>query len=190
FTVQGANMIGRLDPKTGDVKVVTSPTPKSLPYGMVISSKGVPFLCEFGAPKLASVDPVTMEIKEYTLPHPESRPRRIAISSDDAIWYADYSRGYLGRLDPKTGNVKEWLSPSGVTSLPYGITVYNDIVWYSESGVKPNTLVRFDPKTEKIQTGAVHSGGGVLRNMMTWKDGKLAIAGSGINKVAVAEIQK
>ena len=29
FTAQGANVVGRLDPKTGDVKVVTSPTPRS-----------------------------------------------------------------------------------------------------------------------------------------------------------------
>ena len=50
-------MIGRLDPKTGEIKLVTSPTPKSNPYGMVITSKGMPFFCEFGANKLASIDP-------------------------------------------------------------------------------------------------------------------------------------
>ena len=190
FTVQGANMIGRLDPKTGDIKVVTSPTPKSLPYGMVMTSKGVPVVCEFGAPKIEAIDPVTMEIKEWTLPHADSRPRRIAISSDDAIWYADYSRGYLGRLDMKTGDVKEWLSPSGVTSLPYGITVYNDVVWYSESGVKPNTLVRFDPKTEKFQTWAIPAGGGVVRNMMTTRDGNIVMAESALNMVALVTIGK
>ncbi len=106
------------------------------------------------------------------------------------IWYSDYSRGYLGRLDPKTGAVKEWPSPSGPTSLPYGITTYNDIIWYSESGVKPNTLVRFDPKTEKFQTWLIPSGGGVVRNMMAMKDGNLAIAESGINKVALAEVKR
>jgi len=139
---------------------------------------------------VASVDPATLAIKEYALPHEESRPRRIAITSDDMIWYSDYSRGYLGRLDPKTGAVKEWPSPSGPTSLPYGITTYNDIIWYSESGVKPNTLVRFDPKTEKFQTWLIPSGGGVVRNMMAMKDGNLAIAESGINKVALAEVKR
>jgi len=60
FTVQSANMIGRLDPKTGEIKLVSSPTPHSNPYGMVITSKGVPFFCEFGSNKLASIDPATM----------------------------------------------------------------------------------------------------------------------------------
>src|SRR5207249_4661658 len=105
YTGMYANVIGRVDPKTGDIKIVTSPTPRSLPYGMVVSSKGLPFLVEFGAPKVASVDPATSAIKEYALPHEVSRPRRIAITSDDVIWYSDYSRGYLGRLDPKTGAV-------------------------------------------------------------------------------------
>jgi streptogramin lyase len=38
FTVQGGNMVGRLIPQMGEVKLVTSPTPKSRPYGMVVNS--------------------------------------------------------------------------------------------------------------------------------------------------------
>jgi len=71
-----------------------------------------------------------------------------------------------------------------------GITVYNDIIWYSESAVRPNTLVRFDPKTEKFQTWTIPSGGGVVRNMMPTKEGNLVIAESGVNKVALIEVQK
>src|SRR5436189_5819842 len=138
---------------------------------MVVSSKGLPFVVEFGAPKVASVDPATLAIKEYALPHEESRPRRIAITSDDVIWYSDYSRGYLGRLDPKTGAVKEWPSPSGPTSLPYGITTYHDILWYSESGVRTNELVRFDPKTEKFETWAIPGGGAAVPRLMAANGG-------------------
>ena len=188
FTLQQANMVGRLNPQTGDIKLITMPSPRSLPYGMVVSSTNVPFLVEFGANKVASLDPDTMAVREYPLPNAESRPRRIAITSDDAIWYSDYSRGYLGRLDPKTGAVKEWASPSGPRSQPYGITAVKDIIWYSESAVKPNTLVRFDPKTEKFQTWTIPSGGGVVRNMMPTASGDLALACSGVNRVALVTI--
>jgi virginiamycin B lyase len=156
---------------------------------MVVSSKGVPFFVEFGANKVASIDPDTMAIKEYVLPAEEARPRRVTITSDDVIWYSDYSRGYLGRLDPKTGKVTEWPSPGGPKSLPYGIAALNDVIWYSESGVKPNTVVRFDPKTQKFQTWAIPSGGGVVRNMMITKDGNLAMACSGVNRVALVVIK-
>jgi len=189
FTLQGANMVGRLNPKTGEMKLVTSPTPRSNPYGMVVSSKDVPFFCEFGANKIASIDPETMAIKEYELPAADARPRRIGITSDDAIWYSDYARGYLGRLDTKTGAVREWPSPGGPQSLPYGIASIHDVIWYSESGVKPNTIVRFDPKTEKFQTWTIPSGGGVVRNVSVTRDGNLALACSGVNRVALVEIK-
>ena len=189
FSVQGANMVGRLDPQTGDIKVVTSPTPRSNPYGFVVTTKGVPVFVEFGAPKVASIDPQTMEIKEYKLPHEESRPRRVAIDPNDIIWYSDYSRGYLGRLDLTTGDVKEWPSPGGPKSQPYGIVSLKGAIWYSESATKPNTLVRFDPKTEKFQTWAIPGGGGVVRNMMVTRDGNIAMACSGVNKVALAEVR-
>jgi virginiamycin B lyase len=189
FTLQNSNMVGRLDPKTGDIKLVTMPTPKAQPYGMVFNSQGVLFFDEFGSNKLASIDSKTMAITEYPLPDPGSRPRRIAATSDDMIWYGDYSRGRLGRLDPKTGKVTEYLSPGGPRSQPYGMAVLNDIIWYNESGVKPNTLVRFDPKMEKFQTWAIPSGGGVVRNMMPTRDGQLALATSGVNGIALVEVK-
>lgn len=187
FTVQNGNRVGRLDPKTGDVKLVTVPTPKARPYGILVNSKGVPFFVEFGANKVASIDPQTMAIREYELPDAKSRPRRIAITADDTIWYTDYSRGYLGRLDPATGKVTEWPSPSGPRSLPYGIVATRDAIWFSESGVKPNTIVRFDLRTQKFQSAAIPSGGGVVRHMTLAPDGRIAIACSGVNKVGLVE---
>ncbi|MBI4458650.1 MAG: PQQ-binding-like beta-propeller repeat protein [Acidobacteria bacterium] len=190
FTLQGANMVGRINPKTGEVKVVSMPTPRSNPYGMVVDSKGVVFFCEFGGNRLASIDPDTMELREYTLPNPDTRPRRIAITPDDVLWYSDYSRGYLGRFDPKTGEAKEWPSPGGPNSQPYGIAAIDKILWYSESGVKPNTMVRFDPQTEKFQTWVIPSGGGVVRNMMPSPDGRnVWLATSGVNGIARVEIK-
>jgi virginiamycin B lyase len=189
FTLQGANMVGRLIPQTGEIKLVTSPTPKSRPYGMVVNSKGIPFLVEFGSNKIASIDPNTMEIREYVLPNAETRPRRIAITSDDVLWYSDYSRGYLGRFDPSTGKATEWPSPGGRQSQPYGIVAIKDVLWYSEAGVKPNTLVRFDPKSEKFQTWVIPSGGGVVRNMDVTRDGNIALACSGVNRIGLVHIQ-
>ena len=108
--------------------------------------------CACSAPTSSRrVDPTTMEVKEYALPNAASRPRRIAITGDE-VWYADFSRGFLGRLNLATGEHKEWQSPSGPNSQPYGIVFAKGAIWYNESFAKPNTIVRFDPKTEKFQT--------------------------------------
>jgi virginiamycin B lyase len=189
FTVQNGNMMGRVDPKSGEVKLVTSPTPRSRPYGIMINSKGVPVVVLFGTNKVATIDPQTMAIKEYTLPNAASRPRRLVITGDDAVWYTDFPRGFLGRLDLATGDVKEWPSPGGPKSEPYGIILAKDIIWYSESGTKPNTIVRFDPKTEKFQTWVIPGGGDIVRNMDVTQDGNPLLANSLVNQVGIVEVK-
>jgi virginiamycin B lyase len=181
-------MVGRLVPETGEVKVAATPTSNTYPYGIVVNSRGVPWYVDFRGNRLGRVDPVTMEIREYVLPDRATRPRRIAITPDDVLWYTDYARGYLGQLDPKTGAVREWSSPGGPQSQPYGIAAVGNIVWYSESGVRPNTLVRFDTRTETFQTWVIPSGGGVVRHMMATSDGNLVLACSGLNRVALVDV--
>jgi virginiamycin B lyase len=189
FTVQQANMVGRLDPATGAIKLLTSPTPKSRPYGIKINAQGVPVFVEFGANKIATIDPSTLAIKEYPLPDPAARPRRLAIDPDGVVWYADYARGYLGRLDLATGAVKEWPSPSGPKSEPYGIVFTKGALWYNESGAKPNTIVRFDPQAEKFQSWAIPGGGDIVRNMDVNPDGNPVMANSLANQVGMVEIK-
>ena len=130
-----------------------------------------------------------MTIHEYTLPNSQARPRRLALAPDGTVFYTDYARGYLGHFDPGTGKLlKEWASPGGDRAEPYGIAITSDgTVWYSESGVTPNTLVRFDPKVEAVSTQVIPSGGGVVRNMVATPTGRLYLACSGVNKVAVVE---
>jgi virginiamycin B lyase len=139
---------------------------------------------------VASVDPATLQIREYKLPDAASRPRRIAITSDDMVWYSDYSRGTLGRLDSATGKVTEWQSPSGPKAAPYGISVIKDIIWYSESETTPNTVVRFDPKTEKFQSWAIPGGGNIVRNTSVTRDGNFVLANSLVNAVTLVRISK
>ncbi len=189
FTVQAGNRVGRVDPKTGEIKLFTPPTAGARPYGIQINSKGIPVFVEFGTNKVATIDPKTYAIKEYTLPNSGARPRRLAITPDDVVWYTDFARGYLGRLDLATGEVKEWLSPSGPKSEPYGIVWTKGALWYSESGAKPNTIVRFDPKTERFQSWAIPGGGDIVRNMDVARDGNPVTANSLVNQIGLVEVR-
>jgi virginiamycin B lyase len=190
FTMQNANRIGRLDPKTGEVKLLAPPTSGARPYGMALNSKGTVFFVEFGTNQVGSIDPKTLEFHEYKLPDAAARPRRIAITSDDIVWYSDFARGYLGRLDATTGKVTEWPSPSGPKSEPYGISAINDVIWYSESGSTPNTVVRFEPKTETFQSWAIPGGGNIVRNTSITRDGNFLLANSLVNGITLVTIEK
>jgi virginiamycin B lyase len=189
FTLQQSNMIGRLDPRSGEIRLVTAPTPRSRPYGILVNSKGVPHVVLFGVNKIARVDPKTLEIREFSLPDPATRPRRMAYDANDRIYYSDYARGMLGRLDPQSANVTEWPSPGGPKSEPYGIVFAKGAVWYSESGTRPNTIVRFDPATERFQTWAIPSGGYIVRKMDVTPEGNPVIATSTVNGVGVVEVK-
>jgi virginiamycin B lyase len=183
FTVQNGNFIGRLDPATGEVKLVPSKTAGSRPYGIVVNSKGVPFFDLFGTNKLGSIHPQTLEITEYPLPA-GARPRRIAVTPDDNVWYTDYARGFLGKLEPTTGRVVEFASPGGVRAQPYGITNTKDgVLWYSESGVNPNTMVRFNPADNSMQSWPIPSGGGIVRHIVAAPNDDVWIACSGVNRL-------
>ena len=86
--------------------------------------------------------------------------------------------------------MKEYASPAGPQSQPYGIAFAKGAVWYSESGVRPNTLVRFDPTTHRFASWPIPSGGGVVRNMMPTRDGNgIVMACSGVNKVALVSLK-
>ncbi|MEI8664780.1 cytochrome C [Pseudoalteromonas sp. B28] len=67
FTLQHSNMIGKLDPTTGDIQLATLPTKGSRPYGIKLDSKGTPWVSCNGSNCLVKVDKNTMELSEIKL---------------------------------------------------------------------------------------------------------------------------
>jgi virginiamycin B lyase len=189
FTLQNSNMLGRLVPATGHIELMTMPTPGARPYGIKQDSNGMLWVAYNGSYKIARIDPHTRAIREFSTGTPESRIRRLALTSDDTIYYVDSARGYLGRLDPATGKITTWPSPSGPRSHPYAIEIIDDIVWYNESGQRPDALVRFDPATERFQSWAIPSGVGIIRHMRATPDGNLVIHQSSTNTIGIVSIQ-
>ncbi|MDX1528433.1 MAG: cytochrome C, partial [Gammaproteobacteria bacterium] len=127
------------------------------------------------------------------LPDPGTTVRRLGIAPDGMIWYVNSSKGRLGRYDPRSGEIKEWPSPSGPTSHPYALAIVDGVVWYNESGMRPDALVRFDPETELFQSWPIPSGevyAGIIRHMRPTRNGNLVIHQSSTNRIQLVEIAK
>jgi virginiamycin B lyase len=138
-------------------------------------------------------DPESMEVTEYKLPLPGSTVRRLDIAPDGRIWFVNSSLGRIGRLDPTTGEIKEWDSPSGPKSHPYAMAVVDGIVWYNESGVRPDMLVRFDPVTESFQSWPVPTGriyAGIIRHMRPTREGNLLIHQTSTNRIGMVTVKE
>jgi virginiamycin B lyase len=187
FTAQRSKMVGRLNPTTGEL--VEVPTKGTNPYGIQMDSQGMLWIGFNGSAMLGRLDPETMELDYYDLPDPASRVRRVALTSDDMVWFVNSALGRIGRLNPKSGEIKEWPSPSGPDSHPYAMAVVDDVIWYNESGMRPDVLVRFDPKTEKFQSFPIPSGVGIVRNMFVTKEGNLLIHQSSMNSVGLVQLR-
>jgi virginiamycin B lyase len=165
FTAQGGNAVGRLDKSTGEVRLVKMSAPNARPYGIELDSKGNAWFNQFNTNKIGKLDPTTMTVTDYALPHADARGRRIAVTADDMVWYVDYRRGFLGRLNPETRKVDEWPMPSGADARPYAMTKDDQgRLWFVETGVQPNRLVGFDPKTSQFFSNTPIRSSGAERN--------------------------
>jgi len=186
FTSQHANMLGRLDINTGEMTEIET---RAKPYGIQVGIDGKLYIAYFGTNAIGAMDPDTMEIRYYEVPNEKSFIRRLDIDSKGIVWYGNSTMGRIGRLDPQTGNIQEWPSPSGPDSHPYALVVVNDIIWYNESGVRPDTLVRFDPATEEFQSWAMPSGVGINRKMWVTRDNNILVHQTSTNRVGIVKIE-
>ncbi len=186
FTSQRSAMLGRLDPATGELdEIDTEPRP----YGIVAAPDEAIWVAYNGTNMLGRLDAESMEVRYYPLPDERTRVRRLGVSSGGMIWYVNSSMGRIGRLDPATGEVEEWDSPSGPRSHPYSLAIINDKVWYNESGMRPDALVRFDPVTESFQSWEIPSGVGIIRHVWVTRAGELLIHQSSSNRVGRVTIK-
>lgn len=167
FTVQGGNMMGRLNIESRRVDLIHSRTERSRPYGIKPAPDGSVWVVLFGSNKLAQINAETLEHEEIELPRAEARPRRLEVTADGMVWYVDYAKGMLGRYAPGTGEFTEWQMPQGEGARPYGMASDSGgRLWMVASGVQPNVFLGFDPSTEEfIDATEIASGGGTIRHM-------------------------
>lgn len=191
FTAQGGNAVGYLDTKSGKVQVADVSTKNARPYGIVMDAKGRPWFAQLGTNKIGMIDPATLKITDYALANDRSRVRRLEVTPDGAVWYGDYTRGMLGRFDPATRTTKEFPMPSAATSLPYAMAQDDrGRLWLVETGVQPNRLVGFDPKTESwiSVTPIAESGARTVRHMVFHAPTRTLWFGTDANTIARAKV--
>ncbi len=190
FTVERGNMIGRFDPSSGQTRFAPITAENTRPFDIAIAPDGTVWASCSASNCLIRVNPQTMETTQVALPE-GATARRISVASDGAVWYTNFSQGRIGRVDPQSGETREWDSPSGANAQPYAIAIVDGIVWYNESGVRPDPLVRFDPNTETFQSWPIQSGNiqaGMARQMRVTSDGNLLLNQDATNRVILVTL--
>lgn len=140
---------GRLDPRTGDMRVWEAPHGRG-PYGITTTPDGAVYYASLAGSHIARIDTETGEAHVIEPPTPHQGARRVWSDSKGQIWVSEWNAGQVSRFDPKTGAWRSWKLP-GERPQAYAIYVdEKDIVWLSDFGA--NAIVRFDPQTEQFES--------------------------------------
>jgi streptogramin lyase len=128
YTGQGANKLGRLDPKTGEFKEFPLKTPNSGPHGLVADKEGNIWFTAISGGYVGKLDPKTSAITEYHAPQgADIDPHTPVFDHNGILWFTNEETNYIGRLDPSTGKMTLAKSPTA-HAVPYGIVVAKDNV--------------------------------------------------------------
>jgi virginiamycin B lyase len=111
----GRESIGRIDAKTGQIKLYPTPTPNSRPRRGRVDSQDRLWFGEFRANRIAMFDPRTEQFQEWLAPSPWDAPYDVAPAKNGEAWSAGISSDHVMRLDPVTGQFIEYLLPGKTT---------------------------------------------------------------------------
>jgi virginiamycin B lyase len=182
FTMQSGNKVASLATRTGSIKEYPS---SGGPYGLALDHAGNVWFCRMSDNKMGRLDPKSGQMTEVDMGS-GSLPRRVAAAPDGMLWITLYGNGKLAKLDPVAVKVvKTYPLPAG-DGGPYAVTVDGGgMVWANE--IKTDTVVRFDPKTERMRVVNLPSQNVGIRKMVVDASGRLWYMGSHNGRLGVVE---
>ncbi|MGE5639699.1 MAG: lyase [Clostridia bacterium] len=184
FTGQ-SGIYGRLDPRTGDLKVFNAPR-GSGPYGIQATPDGTVYFASLAGSYVGRIDPESGQATVLEPPTKGQGARRVWPDSKGNVWVAEWNAGQLARYEPGSGRWKQWKAPAGRSGeSPRVYAVYvdeTDKVWASEW--TQQVMLRFDPATEKFETFKSSSASANVRQIHGRK-GEVWTPESGADKIVV-----
>jgi virginiamycin B lyase len=149
YAGQFANVIGRINAKTGEIKQYKMKTAYSGPHALIADKSGKIWFTANFAGYIGKLDPETGDITEYHMPNPKARdPHTLIMDQHGTIWFTVQGGNFVGRLMPSTGDITLVPVPTP-RARPYGMTVNSKgIVYFVEFGT--NKIGSIDPETLAI----------------------------------------
>jgi virginiamycin B lyase len=182
FTGQ-SGYYGRLDPKSGDLKVFDAPRGVG-PYGIAVTPKGEVWYASLAGNHIARIDLATGRATVVEPSTPKQGARRVWSDSRSRLWISEWNSGNVSLHDPADGSWKVWRLPG---DGPHAYAVYvndKDKVWLTDFSA--NAIVRFDPGSEKFNVFASDKAGANIRQL-DGRPGEVWGAESGNDRIVVIQ---
>jgi virginiamycin B lyase len=148
YSGQFANLLGRLDPKTNQIKEYPL-GPMTGPHGLIADKEGnIWYAANFGG-HIGKLDPKTGKVVKYPMPDPKVRDvHTLIFDAKGMMFFTAQNANIVGRFNPQTGEIKIVPSPTK-NSRPYGIVLTSKgIPFFVEFG--SNKVASINPETLAI----------------------------------------
>jgi virginiamycin B lyase len=178
---QFGNLIGRINPTTGEMKEYPLP-PNAMPHTVEIDANGTPWYTGNKNATIGKLDPATGKITEYKMPDPAAKdPHTMIFDKKGIIWFTLQNSNMVGRLDPATGAIK-LVTVKAPNSKPYGIKIDAEgYPWFACNG-RP-CLVKIDPATMELTEVQLPLAGTTVRRLDIAEDGMIWYVNSGMGRL-------
>jgi streptogramin lyase len=143
--IVGGN-IGKIDGKTGNVKLYKTPTLNSGPRRVSVDAQDRVWFGEYYANKLGMFDPETEQFKEWTAPTPWLGPYPAKTDKHGEAWTSGMGADLVDRLDPKSGKFTEYMLPTvnaNIRHIDVDDSVSPVAVWVAE--VHQGKIAKIEP---------------------------------------------
>jgi len=182
WTGQFASVIGRLDPRTGEMKEWKL-EPTAHPHSIIDDRSGNIWYTGNGNGTLGKLNPATGEITVYKMPDPNARDPHTPIWLKDGttLFFTLQQSNMIGRMNTTTGEIKLVTVPTP-RALPYGIKINSQgKVWVSYNG--SNGLAEVDPVTLAITEHKLPRPGTTSRRLAITSDDMVWFVNSSLGAI-------
>ena len=178
---QFGNLIGRLDPATGEMKEYPLP-PMAKPHTVTLDAQGVPWYTGNMNATIGKLDPATGKVTEYKMPDPKAKdPHTAVFDAKGIMWFTLQNSDMIGRLDPASGDIKLVNAPKA-NAKPYGIKIDAEgVPWVACNGAP--CLIKVDPADMKLTEIKLPLAGTTVRRLDIADDGMIWYVNSGQGKI-------
>ncbi len=169
YVGQYGNIIGRLDPRTGQAKEWPLPT-MAMPHTVQLDNQGNPWFSGNKNGTVGRFDPATGQSTVYKMPDPKSDPHTLAFDKNGVMFFSFQAANLIGRLDPKTGDLKVVSAPNP-RSQPYDVKIDADGTPWVSCNAR-GCLLKVNPQTMEV-TEIPYPLGGSTRRFVIAPDGMI-----------------
>jgi virginiamycin B lyase len=145
FTDFRQRHIGRIDAKSGEVKLYPTPTPGSNPRRGSMDAQDRLWFGEYRGHRIGMLDTRTEQFKEWLVPTPWSAPYDVMLDKNENAWTGSMSTDRVARLDTRTGEFTEYLLPRSTNIRRVFVDNRTDPVTFWVGNNHGASIVKLEP---------------------------------------------